>query len=315
MCIRDRLSSLLPVCVYEPRTLLDRLAELYAYVPALLQPIIDIQDPLEKMKSVMTWVIASMHLGISQYMPFTPTLGETLQGKLKDVEVCAEQISQSPLISAFMLMGKDICINATHRMQAYAYPNSVEAVLYGKKVVQVFGVCPATYYITNPLIEVKGMAFGKRIFKYSGQIIIEDTVNELYGVIVINPVKKGLFANLFGDKKHRADYIRGFITKERRVLEEPERVIYKESGHLSVCEGHWIDSLFFDGKVVWSVDAIQPEELKRPKNKMLSDSTLRLDVQALKRGDEKEAQRIRGLFNSVQREDRKLRRRGVMLKK
>jgi len=314
ICGGSILKNNLPLNMYEPHTLLDRFAELYTYVPSLLLPIVSMEDPLEKMKGVMIWVVASMHLGINQYLPFNSILGETLQGKIGNVYVYGESISVNPLICSFMLAGEDIFIYDTHKVKAYFYPNSVQAALYGKKVIQVLGRYPATYKITKPQVEIEGITFGKRTFKYSGKIIIEDTVNDLYGAICINPVKKGFFATLFGGNDHRVDYIKGFITKEKRALEDVESVVFKESGHVGVCEGYWIEKLCFDGKVVWEVGGVQSEVIKRPKNKMLSDSALRLDVQALKRGDEKEAQRIRSLLNNVQKKDKKLRRENIKKK-
>jgi hypothetical protein len=314
ICGGSILMNYFPLSIYEPYTLLDLLAEQYTYTPSLLLPVVGIEDPLEKMKGVMVWIVASMHLGINQSLPCNSILGETLQGKIGNVEVCGELISVNPLISSFMLAGKDIFIYSTHKVEAYAYPNSVQGGLCGKKVVQVLGMYPATYKITSPQVEIEGISFGKRSFKYTGKIVIEDTVNDLYGVICVNPIKKGFFANLFGSNDHRADYIKGFITKERRVLKDAESVVFKEVGHEAVCEGYWIESLSFDGKVVWEIDRVKSEVIKRPKNKMLSDSSLRLDVQALKRGDNKEAQRIRSLLNNAQKEDKKLRRKSIKKK-
>ena len=43
-----------PVYVFEPFTLLDRFADLYTYVPTILNTIIDMKDPLERMNVVLT---------------------------------------------------------------------------------------------------------------------------------------------------------------------------------------------------------------------------------------------------------------------
>ena len=176
-----------------------------------------------------------------------------MQGRLGDIDIYGEQISHNPSISAFLLVSREIRIYASHKLLAYAYPNSIQALSYGNKVIQVFGKIPATYQITNPQIEINGLMFGKRTFKYTGTIIIEDTINNLYALLAFNPIKQGFFASLFSKNDRRPDYIRGFITNERKLIDNYESVIFKDTGHLAFIEGYWIEKLSINGEVTWAL--------------------------------------------------------------
>ncbi len=296
-----------PVYIFEACSLLERFATQYSYVPPLLEPAAALKDPIEKMKAVMTWAVATMHLGIGQRKPFNPILGETLQGKLGDVEVYAEQIEHHPPISSLVLVGKGVKIYATHNVVANTYPNSAKATTRGTRIIEFIGAYPAKISVTHPQAEITGLMFGKRTFNYVGDIIFKDEANKLYGVIRVNPCKRGFFSSIFTRKVHRDDHIKGFITRDKSLVSKPDDSEFDEKGHLAYCEGYWIDKLTFDGKTVWEIDGVRAATFTRPGNRLLSDASLRPDVQALQRGDEKESQRLKELLENVQRNDRKLR--------
>jgi hypothetical protein len=295
------------VNIFEPCTLLDRFAGLYGYVPSLLPPIIELEDPLEKMKAVLTWVVATMHLGIGQYKPFNPVLGETLQAKVGGMSLYGEQVSHHPPISSFLVIGKDIEVSSTHGIVAQTYPNSAKAKTDGKRAIKIGGTHPVEYEITHPHAELAGLMFGKRTFKYAGHITVQDKTNELYAILFINPNKQGFFSSFFTKKPHRDDFIKGFVTKNKNLIEHPKESSLKKKKHLSICEGYWIDRFSIDGEVTWTIDGVQPDPILSQYKKLPSDSSLRLDVKALRNKDEKEAQRLKEELEDAQRNDRKLR--------
>jgi hypothetical protein len=296
-----------PVYVFEPYSLLDRFVSLYTFVPTLLSPITTIKDPIERMKVMVTWVIASMHLGISQYKPFNPILGETLEATLNKYKFYGEQISHHPPISSIMVVGKDLKVCGLHGIVANTYPNSATATTNGKRVIKVGGEWPVEYEVTHPQTQITGLMLGKRTFNYAGCIRISDESNELYAIVSINPTQQGFFSSLFYKKEHRDDYIKGFITKDKNLVEKYNESLLNKEGHLSYFEGYWIEELKIDGKLVWSIDNMEANTLISPADKLLSDSSLRPDLLALKNNDEAESQRQKDILEEIQRDDRKLR--------
>jgi len=296
-----------PVYVFEAYSLLDRFASLYNFVPTLLSPIITMTDGLERMKVVVTWVVGSMNLGISQYKPFNPILGETLQAQLGEYKVYGEQVSHHPPISSIMVVGKYLKVFGLHGIIANTYPNSAIATTNGKRIIKLDGEYPVEYEITHPQTQIRGLMLGKRTFNYNGFIKISDKSNELYAIIYINPTQQGFLSSLFYRKEHRDDYIKGFITKDKSLVENPNSALLNKKGHLSYFEGYWIEELSIDGKIVWSINNMRSNTLISPADKLLSDSSLRADLQALKNNDEAESQRQKDILEEIQRNDRKLR--------
>jgi len=67
-----------------------------------------VEDPIERLKLVITTSIAGMHLCTGQLKPFNPILGETLQCKLDDgSKIYAEHISHHPPISNLLFEAPD----------------------------------------------------------------------------------------------------------------------------------------------------------------------------------------------------------------
>eukprot|EP01022_Parablepharisma_sp_SALTPOND_P024981 TRINITY_DN565_c0_g1_i1.p2 TRINITY_DN565_c0_g1~~TRINITY_DN565_c0_g1_i1.p2 ORF type:complete len:478 (-),score=26.90 TRINITY_DN565_c0_g1_i1:1566-2855(-) len=298
-----------PVYVFEPRSMLELFTTQFAYVPAMLSPLVDISDPLEKMQRVIAWAVASLHLGITQWKPFNPILGETLQGKLGELEVYCEQTSHHPPVCNILLLGKDIKVYGTQNVVAHSYPNSAKADVLGDRCIEVYGKYPTKYRICkNPCGRITGLMFGKRKFKYYGELLVEDQTNGLYGVIKIgNNVKQGFFASFLTKKPNKDDNITGFITKNRELFEKPPEGNPSTKDVLSYCEGSWIDNITFDGEPYWEIEKVPLVDFTRSEEKLPSDSSLRPDIIALEKGNQDEAQKYKDELENLQRHDRKVR--------
>ena len=216
----------LPVYVFEPTSLLQRVTSFYAYAPELLLPIPSIQDPVEKFRRVMAWAVASMHLGIEQRKPFNPILGETFQAKIGDMDAYVEQTVHHPPISNILILGKDVQIHAKFQVSVHTYPNSAKAKVSGARHIEVAGAYPAHYVVSNPLAEITGIMFGKRVFNYMGDIRFKDKTNKLYGLIRVNPIKQGFISSIFLKKVHRDDHILGFITKNKELFGDTSENVF-----------------------------------------------------------------------------------------
>lgn len=90
-----------PVQVFEPRSVLMRIAGTFGYAPNFLSKAAKTIDVLTQFKFVIAFLISSLHLNISQKKPFNPILGETFQGYIGQSPIFLEQICHHPPISYF----------------------------------------------------------------------------------------------------------------------------------------------------------------------------------------------------------------------
>lgn len=96
----------LPVRVFEPRSQIERMIDSFGFAPIFLRRAALESNKLERLKYVMTSVIAGMYGSAKQLKPFNPLLGETYQGYFDDgTRIFCEHTSHHPPITNFLLEG------------------------------------------------------------------------------------------------------------------------------------------------------------------------------------------------------------------
>ena len=101
------LSLSMPVRMFEPRSYLQKLADVWVY-PAFLSAAADPACPPERrLQLVSTWFVAGLqHVYQSWRKPFNPVLGETWAAGLADgTRIFMEQVAHHPPVSAFEMAG------------------------------------------------------------------------------------------------------------------------------------------------------------------------------------------------------------------
>jgi Oxysterol-binding protein len=100
---RDIVGISLPVRIFEKRSAVERLCDLFCTAPIFLKKAcMERDDPVERMKAVIAFVVSGMHQIASQRKPFNPIIGETYQGIYPNgSHVYVEHISHHPPISCF----------------------------------------------------------------------------------------------------------------------------------------------------------------------------------------------------------------------
>lgn len=93
----------LPIKIFEPRSMLEKLANEFRFVSHFLNKTSETQDPIERMKIMINWYMTSLQLEPQMLKPFNPVWGETFQGIIGEYEIIFEQISHHPPIAAFQL--------------------------------------------------------------------------------------------------------------------------------------------------------------------------------------------------------------------
>ncbi len=74
----------LPIRLFEPRSLLERVAESWLYAPTVLAKAAATENAVERMQHIMAFVVGGLHCCVNQNKPFNPILGETYQATLAD---------------------------------------------------------------------------------------------------------------------------------------------------------------------------------------------------------------------------------------
>lgn len=74
----------LPIKIFEPRSSIQRIVDMWSFAPKFLKQAADTKDHLERFKQVIAFAMSGLYICTSQYKPFNPILGETLQGEFRD---------------------------------------------------------------------------------------------------------------------------------------------------------------------------------------------------------------------------------------
>ncbi|GLE01296.1 hypothetical protein PINS_up010126 [Pythium insidiosum] len=119
----------LPVRIFEPRTNLERLVDLFLYGPTFLNVAASQRDPVERFKYVMAYAVAGLHHGVGQLKPFNPILGETYQAELNDGTLAyCEHTSHHPPISNFRGAERPVLDLRTHLVELAQVQHEVEFI-------------------------------------------------------------------------------------------------------------------------------------------------------------------------------------------
>ncbi|OQR85498.1 hypothetical protein THRCLA_10689 [Thraustotheca clavata] len=291
---KSAVSLSLPVRIFEPRSMLERLVDLYLYAPNYLSKANDATDPLERFKLTMTFAIAGWHHGVGCMKPFNPILGETLQAEFVDsAEVFCEHASHHPPISFVQIVAPKYSISSQSILNGSMQGNCVVQVQQGP--VRVSFLDGTVIEFSLPGIRMGGFLWGDRVVDLVGNIIFEDKKNGLSCDLKLDPdSKKGMFAS----NKLPTDRFRGTIMS-----------FGNEACDVS---GSWLEDLRFDDAMYWSLHKDSCEAMVRlPDSKVLpSDSRNRQDLKFLAQGDMEEAQEWKLQLEVLQRSDRSKRKDG-----
>lgn len=215
--------------------------------------------------------------------PLNPVLGETLHGLLEDgAELYAEQTSHHPPVSHYYVEGpnKNYTMHGYYNYTANAGLNSLTINNVGKKSFIFPDGQTITHNLPNEIFS--GTFFG---------IVRQETL----GVIEFIEAPTGYTARIqFGGIQNMAsDYITGEIRDPGGET-------------LSTISGTYCGYLEIDGVRYWDARHVRPYEFSFDGN-LASDSEVRTDLVALRRGDVEIAQQAKEDIENLQRHDRKLR--------
>ncbi|KAH0788167.1 Oxysterol binding protein [Histomonas meleagridis] len=294
-----------PVGYNEPRTFLERSADLFGFLTQIyLDRAENCNDPSMRLANVAVGIAAGYHYYLQQKKPWNPVLGETYIGRWEnDVTIYGEQTSHHPPVSQIQIVtpNNKWKINAKFN---FAIDTGITRIDILQKGLTELEFGDGTHIEWEfPIIAVTGLLHGDRVVKVSGVVEIKDTTHNLIAVIDVNPTP----SKTNGIKKSRPTTIYG------GVAPIPSNVDKKEKKSLQfnpVIKGDYCDKLFIGDEKAWDINE---NIVKRPNKQVDDDEILpsdcryRIDRGYLIEGNMDVADKAKTIMEECQRHDYKLR--------
>lgn len=94
----------LPVRIFEPRSTIERVTDVWGYAPYFLNKVAEKGNPVERVKATLAMVVSSLPFMLSQWKPFNPILGETYSAVLEDgTKIECEHTSHHPPVTNYYI--------------------------------------------------------------------------------------------------------------------------------------------------------------------------------------------------------------------
>ena len=287
------MSLSLPIRIFEPRSMLERYTDWFAFAPELLTKAGTCKDKVEAFKYVILFALSALFRSSEQLKPLNPMLGETYECEWEDgSKFYLEHTCHTPPISHFYIKSsKNLFIVSGYidmemgGVMKAIYKNSIQMIPKGKITVQLPQI-KQTISFQFPKITMGGAIWGQRYVYFSDHMKFEDVENNLKSIIVFANGRKELkgkrihdiYGKLFNYKYNSNELKKPFYSDSMPSYPFPS----KNEDVLSEITGSWLEEIKFDDKVYFSIkDSVSPQIY--PVDKCLdSDARYREDKQWLK---------------------------------
>lgn len=179
----------LPVRLFERRSAIERMCDLWTTGPLYLLEAAKETNPVERLKKIIVFHISGLHMSVEMRKPFNPIIGETLEAYWPDnTKIYAEHISHHPPITAYLVEHRDgmYKYHGTYEYTAKLtdFGNSVTGRQVGDNIITFADGSTIVYQF--PFMKISGLLFGKRTVKFSGKIEYTDDQNGLKAELKFN---------------------------------------------------------------------------------------------------------------------------------
>ncbi len=207
----------LPVSILEPRSLLEKLSDLFIH-PSLLGDIADARDDIDFVQRVARWYVSGFHMrprGAKK--PYNPILGETFEavfnrGKRDELWYLAEQVSHHPPVSVFIARHTRTGVQVTASFQPKSKlinPNCGASIGDGVMVLHCKRRC---FHLSWPSAYVSGVLTGPMRLEVVGDVTITPFPRESSSIsALLKFERKGYFTGCF-------DHLTGTIMRGKEKL-------------------------------------------------------------------------------------------------
>lgn len=303
----------LPVRIFEPRSLLERICDWWTYIPNFIVPAAVLSDPVERMKKVIAAAIGGLYVSAKQLKPFNPLLGETFQAVFptRKISINIEHTSHHPPIANFLLSHKDFKFWGRYEFFAKIEGVTKNILLMhqqGPNHVDFKDGQRITFHW--PHLYVEGITHGDRVCKYTGYMKFIDEKNQIKAIIKLGesgdqqnlPKKR---SDVFYGKIYRYKKSDSSLSKKKTFKSEEEFGDLEEELH--TLYGSWLEYLRVDEKEIWNIDKDVPSHYIPIEHPLPSDSRFREDLIWMKKNNKKHAQEWKLKLEERQRYERKVR--------
>ncbi|GAA0185412.1 transfer/carrier protein [Lithospermum erythrorhizon] len=301
----------LPVYIFEPMTMIQKIAELMEYAH-LLDMADKCEDPHMRMVYATSWAISVYFAYQRTWKPFNPILGETYEmANHGGITFLAEQVSHHPPMSAAHAENLHFAYDVTSKLKTKFLGNSVDVYPVGRTRVTLKrdGV---VLDLVPPPTKVNNLIFGRTWIDSPGEMIMTNLTTGEKAVLYFQP------CGWFGAGRYEVD---GYVYS---AAEEPKILMtgkWNESMSYQPCDLEGEPLAGTELKEVWHVASV-PENDKfqythfahkinsfdtAPKKLLASDSRLRPDRYALEKGDMTKAGVEKSSLEDRQRAEKKTR--------
>jgi len=286
------MSLSLPIRIFEPRSMLERYTDWFAFAPDLLAKAGTCTDKIEAFKYVVTFSLSALFRSSEQLKPLNPMLGETYQCEWKDgTKFYLEHTNHTPPISHFYIKSsQDLFIVSGYIQMEMGgimkamFKNAMLMVPKGKITVYLPKLKQTINY-QFPKITMGGAIWGQRHVYFSDHMKFEDTKNNLKAIIAFGNARKEL-------KGKRIHDIYGKIFKYQYTVYDLNQEFYNESipsypfpsnekDVISEITGSWLEDIKIDNKVYLSIKETVSPQIYPTENALDSDARYREDKQWL----------------------------------
>ena len=265
------MSLSLPIRIFEPRSMLERYTDWFAFAPELLTKAGECTDKIEAFKYVVVFSLSALFRSSEQLKPLNPMLGETYECEWKDGTKCyVEHTNHTPPISHFYIKSaKNLFIISGYIQMEMGgimkamFKNAMLMVPKGKVTVYLPKLNQRINY-QFPKITMGGALWGQRHVYFSDHMKFEDPDNNIKAIIAFGNAIREL-------KGKRIHDIYGKIFKYQYNNDDLDQPFYSEyipsypfpsnkDDIISEITGSWLEDIIIDNKVYLSIkETVSPQ--------------------------------------------------------
>ncbi|KAG6415486.1 hypothetical protein SASPL_122897 [Salvia splendens] len=299
----------LPVLIFEPMTMLQKMAELMEY-SYLLDQADKCDDPYMRMVYASSWALSVYYAYQRTWKPFNPILGETYEmANHGGITFLSEQVCHHPPMSAGHAENEHFAYDVTSKLRTKFLGNSLDVYPVGRTRVTLKrdGV---VLDLVPPPTKVNNLIFGRTWVDSSGEMIMTNLTTGDKVVLCFQP------CGWFGANRYEVD---GYVYN---ADEEPKILMtgkWSESMCYQPCDLEGEPLPGTELKEVWHVADVPPDDKFQfthfahkinsfntaPKKLLASDSRLRPDRLALEKGDLSKAGAAKSSLEERQRAEKR----------
>ncbi|CAK9185313.1 unnamed protein product [Ilex paraguariensis] len=301
----------LPVLIFEPMTMVQKMAELMEY-SYLLDLADECEDPHMRLVYAASWFISVYYALQRTWKPFNPILGETYEMvNHGGITFISEQVSHHPPMGAAHAENDHFVYDITSKLKTKFLGNSLDIYPVGRTrlTLKKDGV---VLDLVPPPSKVNNLIFGRTWVDSPGEMILTNLTTGDKVVLYFQP------CGWFGAGRYEVD---GYVYNS---AEEPKILMtgkWNESLSYQLCDLEGEPLSGAELKEVWRV-ADFPKNDKfqytyfahkinsfdtAPKKLLASDSRLRPDRYALEKGDLSKASSEKSSLEERQRAEKRMR--------